>query len=127
MQYIENIDKPNIIEIGTGSGCIPISIALKREDAQILSVDISNKALEKAMENSNYHKTSNVRFSKVDILNEIPNGKYDMLISNPPYISEEEMQDIMIDVRNYEPSMALTDYKDGLSFYTRLSNIGPIL
>ena len=65
-----------------------ISIALKKEDAQILSVDISNKALEKAMENSNYHKTSNVRFSKVDILNEIPNGKYDMLISNPPYISE---------------------------------------
>ena len=125
LQYIENIDKPNIIEIGTGSGCIPISIALKREDAQILSVDISNKALEKAIENSNYHKTLNVRFSKVDILNEIPNGKYDMLISNPPYISEEEMQDIMIDVKNYEPHMALTDYKDGLSFYTRLSNIGP--
>ena len=125
LQCIKMIDKPNILEVGTGSGCISISIALKREDVQILSVDISDQALKKAKENSDYHKTLNVKFTKIDILNEIPNGKYDMLISNPPYISQKEMQNIMIDVRDYEPKMALTDFHDGLSFYNRLSNIGP--
>ena len=127
LQYIKMIDKPNILEVGTGSGCISISIALKRDDVQILAVDISDQALKKAKENSDYHKTFNVKFSKIDILNEVPNGKYDMLISNPPYISQKEMQNIMIDVRDYEPKMALTDFQDGLSFYNRLSNIGPDL
>lgn len=127
LQCIKMIDKPNILEVGTGSGCISISIAIKRNDVQILSVDISDQALKKAKENSDYHKTLNVRFSKIDILNEVPNGKYDMLISNPPYISQKEMQNIMTDVRDYEPKMALTDFHDGLSFYNRLSNIGPDL
>ena len=127
LQFIKMIDKPNILEVGTGSGCISISIALEREDIQILSVDISDQALKKAKENSDYHKTLNVKFSKIDILNEVPNGKYDMLISNPPYISQKEMQNIMIDVRDYEPKIALTDFQDGLSFYIRLSNNGPDL
>jgi len=127
LQCIKIIDKPNILEVGTGSGCISISIALKRNDVQILSVDISDQALKKAKENADYHKTLNVKFSKIDILNEVPNGKYDMLISNPPYISQKEMQNIMTDVRDYEPKMALTDFQDGLSFYNRLSNIGPDL
>ena len=64
---------------------------------------------------------------KVDILNDLPEGKYDMLISNPPYISYDEMQTIMVDVKDFEPELALTDFKDGLQFYARLSDIGPLL
>ena len=127
LQCIEKINDPNILEVGTGSGCISISLALKREDAHILSLDISNNALIKARENADYHKTENVRFTKVDILNELPDGKFDIIISNPPYISYDEMQDIMIDVKDFEPELALTDYKDGLLFYDRLSDIGPTL
>ena len=127
LQCIEKINDPNILEVGTGSGCISISLALKREDAHILSLDISNNALIKARENADYHKTENVRFTKVDILNELPDGKFDIIISNPPYISYDEMQDIMIDVKDFEPELALTDYKDGLLFYARLSDIGPTL
>ena len=127
LQCIEKINDPNILEVGTGSGCISISLALKREDAHILSLDISDNALIKAKENSDYHKTENVRFTKVDILNELPDGKFDIIISNPPYISYDEMQDIMIDVKDFEPELALTDYKDGLLFYARLSDIGPTL
>ena len=127
LQCIEKINDPNILEVGTGSGCISISLALKREDAHILSLDISDNALIKARENADYHKTENVRFTKVDILNELPDGKFDIIISNPPYISYDEMQDIMIDVKDFEPELALTDYKDGLLFYARLSDIGPTL
>ena len=102
-------------------------MALERKDAQILSIDISENALKKAKENAEYHKTANVSLSKVDILNDLPEGKYDMLISNPPYISYDEMQTIMVDVKDFEPELALTDFKDGLQFYARLSDIGPLL
>jgi release factor glutamine methyltransferase len=127
LECIEKINEPSVLEVGTGSGCISISLALKREDAQILSVDVSGNALKKAKENADFHKTANVIFSKVDILKELPNGKYDILISNPPYISHDEMQNIMIDIKDFEPELALTDFNDGLNFYARLSDIGPLL
>lgn len=127
LECIKQINNPKILEVGTGSGCIAISLALEREDAQIVSIDISESALEKAKENAKYHKTTNVSLSKVDILNDLPRGKYDMLISNPPYISYDEMQNIMVDVKDFEPELALTDFKDGLQFYARLSDIGPLL
>ena len=124
LECIEEINKPSVLEVGTGSGCISISLALKREDAQILSLDVSGSALKKAKENADFHKTANVSFSKVDILKELPNGKYDILISNPPYISHDEMHNIAIDVKDFEPELALTDFNDGLNFYERLSDIG---
>jgi len=123
LECIEKINEPSVLEVGTGSGCISISLALKREDAQILSVDVSGSALKKAKENADFHKTVNVSFSKVDILKELPNGKYDILISNPPYISHDEMHNIAIDVKDFEPELALTDFNDGLNFYERLSDI----
>jgi len=127
LECIKQKNNPKILEVGTGSGCISISLALERKDAQILSIDISENALNKAKENAEYHKTTNVSFSKVDILNDVPEGKYDMLISNPPYISYDEMKTIMVDVKDFEPELALTDFNDGLQFYTRLSDIGPLL
>ena len=127
LECIKQINNPKILEVGTGSGCIAISLALEREDAQIVSIDISESALEKAKENAEYHKTTNVSLSKVDILNDLPEGKYDILISNPPYISYDEMKTIMVDVKDFEPELALTDFNDGLQFYTRLSDIGPLL
>ena len=127
LECIKQINNPKILEVGTGSGCIAISLALEREDAQVVSIDISESALQKAKENAEYHKTKNVSLSKVDILNDLPRGKYDMLISNPPYISYDEMQNIMVDVKDFEPEIALTDFKDGLQFYSRLSDIGPLL
>ena len=127
LECIKQKNNPKILEVGTGSGCISISLALERKDAQILSIDISENALNKAKENAEYHKTTNVSFSKVDILNDLPEGKYDILISNPPYISYDEMKTIMVDVKDFEPELALTDFNDGLQFYTRFSDIGPLL
>ena len=62
---------------------------------------------------------SNVKFEKLDFLRSIPKGEYDLVISNPPYISKYEIKKIMLDVRKYEPEIALTDNNDGLEFYRR--------
>lgn len=127
LQSINKLSAPKILEIGTGSGCISISIALIRSDAKILSIDISQNALKKAIINSDYHQTRNISFVELDFLKELPKGHFDIIISNPPYISSGEMKNIMTDVKDYEPEIALTDFMDGLQFYERLSIVAPKL
>ena len=124
LECINKLSHPRILEVGTGSGCISISIALMRCDAKILSIDISQNALNKAQENSDYHKTNNVKFLNLDFLKEIPSERFDIIVSNPPYIPLEEMKNIMIDVKEYEPEIALTDFNDGLVFYDRFADLG---
>ena len=124
LECINKLSHPRILEVGTGSGCISISIALMRVDAKILSIDISQNALNKAEENSDYHKTNNVKFLNLDFLKEIPSERFDIIVSNPPYIPLEEMKNIMIDVKEYEPEIALTDFNDGLVFYDRFADLG---
>ena len=124
LECINKLSHPRILEVGTGSGCISISIALMRGDAKILSIDISQNALNKAQENSDYHKTNNVKFLNLDFLKEIPSERFDIIVSNPPYIPLEEMKNIMIDVKEYEPKIALTDFNDGLVFYDRFAELG---
>ncbi|MEC7622536.1 MAG: peptide chain release factor N(5)-glutamine methyltransferase [Candidatus Neomarinimicrobiota bacterium] len=124
LECINKLSHPRILEVGTGSGCISISIALMRGDAKILSIDISQNALNKAQENSDYHKTNNVKFLNLDFLKEIPSERFDIIVSNPPYIPLEEMKNIMIDVKEYEPKIALTDFNDGLVFYDRFADLG---
>ena len=124
LECINKLSHPRILEVGTGSGCISISIALMRGDAKILSIDISQNALNKAEENSDYHKTNNVKFLNLDFLKEIPSERFDIIVSNPPYIPLEEMKNIMIDIKEYEPEIALTDFNDGLVFYDRFADLG---
>ena len=124
LECVNKLQHPRILEVGTGSGCISISIALIRSDAKVLSIDISQNALNKAQENSDYHKTNNVKFLNLDFLKEIPSERFDIIVSNPPYIPLEEMKNIMIDVKEYEPEIALTDFNDGLVFYDRFADLG---
>ena len=127
LDVINEMTNPKILEIGTGSGCISISLAEKRKDLQITALDISQSALDKAIENSQFHKIYNIDFKHLDILKEIPHGEYDVIISNPPYIGLHELNNLMSDVKDFEPLIALTDNKDGLSFYSRISSIAPML
>ena len=124
LEEMKTIVNPKILEIGTGSGCISISIAAHRTDANIIATDISQSALEKAKENSKYHNIINIEFKLLDIIKEMPEGNYDLVISNPPYIGIEELNSVMKDVKDFEPLIALTDNQDGLSFYRRLSTLG---
>ena len=117
------VKNPTILDIGTGSGCIAITMALEKVGCKVMGIDISDNAIKIANKNKNKYNLNNVTFFKIDILNEIPMGNFDLIISNPPYISKNEFPDLMEDVRNYEPKTALTDYSDGLVFYRRYSKI----
>lgn len=108
-------DKINILDIGTGSGAI--SIVLKNElNSNVTACDISKKALNVAINNAKINN-SNINFIENDIFSNI-NDKFDIIISNPPYISSDEV--IMDSVKKYEPNLALYAPKDGLYFYEEI-------
>ena len=116
----ENSDS-KLLEIGTGSGCIPIAISNEKPSLNILSLDISKNALELAEVNAELNNCKNIKFLEMDFLNETPKGEFDILLSNPPYIPVKEIEGIMPEVKNYEPMIALTDNEDGLAFYRRIA------
>lgn len=112
-----------ILDLGTGSGAISIALG-KKLDSNVTGVDISDKALEVAKNNA-LQNNININFIKSDMLENVT-GKYDIVISNPPYIDSEEK--IMDSVKKYEPHLALYAEDNGLYFYKNiLSNIKPYL
>tara|TARA_B100000886_G_C20420856_1_gene491519 strand:- start:231 stop:1088 length:858 start_codon:yes stop_codon:yes gene_type:complete len=115
--------KPSILDIGSGSGCISITMALEISDSNVLGLDFSSSANKIARENSLKLKAKNVSFNDMDILANSPSGRFDIVISNPPYIPQEELNTIMPDVINFEPHIALTDSLDGLTFYRRYAKL----
>ncbi|MES2622193.1 MAG: peptide chain release factor N(5)-glutamine methyltransferase [Bacteroidota bacterium] len=111
-----------ILDIGTGSGCIPISLAHKFPSAFVEATDVSEDALEVAEENNRLNDTK-VKFLKHDILNEdLLANTYDIVISNPPYISLEEKTFMAENVLKFEPHLALfAPGEDSLIFYRRIA------
>ena len=117
--------KPEILDIGTGSGCIPISIKSKMEQAQLSAIDISTDAIAIAKGNAVLNKVT-VNFSQMDILKEIPSAKYDVIVSNPPYIGYDEKNVMSENVLQFEPHIALFA-DDPLIFYKRIAKIAPMI
>ncbi len=115
-----------ILDIGTGTGCIGISLAKYVRDARVTLVDISEGALETAKRNAVKNGVA-VEIVQLDILNEIPEGKFDMIVSNPPYIETEVVKGLDTTVKYYEPLSALDGGEDGLIFYRRITEIAPQL
>ena len=106
----------SILDIGTGSGCIPITIKKILRNAKVDAIDISNEALEVAVDNSRLNNT-NINFFQSDIFSNVKD-KYDVIISNPPYIRKDEA--IMDIVKNNEPHIALYAEDNGLYFYKQI-------
>lgn len=120
--------KLRILDIGTGTGCIPITLALEMNSPEVFAIDISEKALEVASENAeNLH--AKVDFSKCDILKEMPQIEdLDILVSNPPYIPLEEKGLMHPNVLDYEPDLALfVSDEDPLIFYRTIAEKGKSL
>ena len=125
---IQNLLKkknPFIIDIGTGSGCIGITLAIEIKKSNVLSIDISKDALLIAKNNAEHHNINNIQFLEIDILKNDINKKADLIISNPPYINKNELSTLMPEVRNHEPKISLTDNKDGFTFYERFVSLFP--
>ena len=112
-----------VLDIGTGSGAIAVSLAKLGRQAQVTAVDVSDRALEIARRNAERNGAA-VEFVKSDCFSALKGRKYDMIVSNPPYISDEEMQTLMPEVRQ-EPELALFGGGDGLDFYRRISREAP--
>jgi release factor glutamine methyltransferase len=112
-----------ILEIGTGSGCIALALGKYLPNSQIHTIDISERALELAKINSELNKITNINFEKKDFLkncNFLDN--YDVLVSNPPYISKKEYEENSQPEIMFEPRNALTDESDGLEFYRKFAS-----
>ncbi len=109
------------LDIGTGSGCIAIEIAKNVPDIEVLSVDISQNAIKIAEKNAfNIGVLGRVSFLESDIFSKI-NEKFDLIISNPPYIPLSEKVNLQPEVRDFEPHSALfTEDKEGISFYKKI-------
>ena len=108
---------PKILDIGVGSGIIGITAALEIEGSYVLGVDISEKALETAQKNKEILKVSNIKFLKSDLFENVEFREFDMIVSNPPYISLNEVGIMSDDTLLHEPSEALFAENDGLYFY----------
>jgi release factor glutamine methyltransferase len=113
-----------ILDIGTGSGCIPIALKKEIPNAQVSAIDISEKALEMARKNA-FDNQVEVNFIHQDILEtESLDEKYDVIVSNPPYVRNLEKQEIKRNVLDYEPHLALfVDDFDALLFYRKIAQL----
>lgn len=115
------IDKLKILDIGTGSGIIPLVLKKYFPQAEVTSIDFSEKALEIAKKNADFHQLE-INFIHNDYLNFDLNQNFDIIISNPPYIGIEEEHEIADSVKEFEPKMALfSPTSDALIFYRKIA------
>lgn len=114
-------ENPKILDIGTGSGAISIALAKELPESEVLGLDVSDDALKMAVINRELNNVSNLKFLKSDVFQYVREKNYDLIVSNPPYIPVEEYNELMPEVKEYEPRMALTDGGDGYYFYKKIS------
>ena len=116
----ENLkDNLKVLDIGTASGAIALVLAKNRPDWSVTAADISQDALELATENANVQNL-NLSFIKSDCFSKI-SSKYDIIVSNPPYISREDQEEVGLNVLHSEPHLALFADEDGLAIYRRIA------
>jgi release factor glutamine methyltransferase len=112
---------PRILDVGTGSGAIAVALAHKLPEAIVTAIDLSESAIEIARRNAERIGCSDsIRFLQGDLLAPVAGEQFDLVVSNPPYVAENDRATLAIEVRNYEPAQALFAGDDGLAIYRRL-------
>ena len=119
-EVIKHSEGKSVLDMCTGSGCIAISIALFGKPSKVAASDISEKALEVARENAKSLKAGEISFIQGDMFENVTD-KLDIIVSNPPYIETGEIDELMPEVRDYIPRLALDGDIDGLKFYRIIS------
>ncbi|MCB0710702.1 MAG: peptide chain release factor N(5)-glutamine methyltransferase [Ignavibacteriae bacterium] len=115
------------LDVGTGSGCIAVTVALERPETEVVAIDVSEEALQIAQENAQNLGAERVEFRQIDFLSDESLGSlgsFDLIISNPPYVSGGEISELQIEIRDHEPHIAVSDGADGLTFYRRFAAVG---
>ena len=120
IEIAKKIDKPRILDLCTGSGAIAISIAKNVPSAEVWAIDISEKALEVAKKNA-HNLQAKVKFKKSNLFSNINKTKFDIIVSNPPYIKKADIKLLSNEVQK-EPEIALDGGYDGLDFYRKISS-----
>ena len=119
-EVIKHSEGKSVLDMCTGSGCIAISIALFGKPTKVAASDISEKALEVARENAKSLKPGEISFIQGDMFENVTD-KFDIIVSNPPYIETKVIDELMPEVRDYIPRLALDGDEDGLKFYRIIS------
>lgn len=113
-------------EIGAGSGCISISILNEVKNSRAIGLDISARAMEIAERNARRHNVSErIELKISDVFANLENEKFDLIVSNPPYVPLREIETLQAEVRNFEPLNALTDQRDGFSIIEKIVKTSP--
>jgi release factor glutamine methyltransferase len=125
IEQLTNKENPKIVDIGTGSGAIAISLAANLKNPFIFATDVSQDALQVAKENAIKNKVENkIEFLCANLFEPLKNknleGKIDCVVSNPPYVSREELETLPKEIKEYEPIVALQSEKDGLFFHKEI-------
>jgi len=118
-----DLDSPTIVDVGTGSGCIAVTLAVKLQQARVIATDVSDSALQIASTNAaNHGVTDRIEFLEGDLFDPLDSllASVDIVASNPPYVEERGRDELQREVRDWEPQSALFGGTDGLDFYRRL-------
>ena len=121
---------PHLLDLGTGSGCIAVTLLVQLKGASAVATDVSSAALEVAGSNAERHgvldRLTLVEADRLAVPRDVvPDGGFDVVVSNPPYVAADAMDGLDMTVRDYEPSIALSDGQDGLTFYRSMATDAP--
>jgi release factor glutamine methyltransferase len=118
---VKHSEKPRLVDVGTGSGCIALALASELPQAEVHACDLSDEALEMARINAaRLGLDRRVHFRKSDLLAAYRDDKFDFVVSNPPYVGELEVDSVQRQVREFEPRVAVFSGQEGLDIYRRL-------
>ncbi len=127
LELAKPLPAPHVLDIGTGSGCIAVSIAHQHRGASVVAVDVSDEALAVARRNAERHGvTDRVTFHTSDLFAALADSPpFDLILSNPPYIPAADLEQLAPEVRNHEPRQALDGGPNGLAVFDRLVAAAP--
>jgi release factor glutamine methyltransferase len=121
LELAAHFERPRILDVGTGSGAIAVALAHKLPAARITATDLSASALDVARGNAQRNDVAErIRFVKGDLLTPVTGEQFEIVVSNPPYVAESDRSGLAVEVREYEPAVALFAGANGLDIYRRL-------